>query len=106
MAKLGLKTANFINGKKTFLQKIEPVFANLYFHLMLCFDGEIAGEEREMRLKQQIACFDRKTGGTIQSVSAAEDRVNILVGLSQFRAPGTFVRKLKLVSAGSFFSLS
>lgn len=82
-----------------FLQKIEPVSANLYFHLVLRFEGEISTDEQEMQLKKYIACFVRKTGNTIQSVSVAKDRVNILIGLSQFCALGTFVRELKLVSA-------
>jgi hypothetical protein len=82
-----------------YLQKIEALSPNLYFHLVLRFEGEIAGEEQEMRLRQYIACFVRKTGGSVQSVSVARDRVNILVGLSQFRALGTFVRELKLVTA-------
>lgn len=82
-----------------FLQRIEPVSANLYFHLVLRFEGEFATEEQEQQLKKYIACFIRKTGGNVQTVSVARDRVNILVGLSQFRALGTFVRELKLVSA-------
>ena len=82
-----------------FLHKNEPVSANLYFHLVLRFEGCLAGEQQETRLKQYIACFVRKTGGSIQSVSVSRDRVNILIGLSQFRALGTFVRELKLVSA-------
>jgi putative transposase len=82
-----------------FMQKIEPVSANLYFHLVLRFEGEIAGDEQELQFKKYIAGFVRKTGGSIQSVSVAKDRVNLLVGLSPFQALGTFVRELKLVSA-------
>lgn len=80
-----------------FWEKTES--APLYFHLVLRVDSEILDDEREIQLKKYIAGFVRKTGGCIKTVSFAQNRVHLLVGLSQFCALGTFVRELKLVSA-------
>lgn len=82
-----------------FLQKIEPAAASLYFHLVLQIDSEILSDEQESNLKKYIAGFVRKTGGKVTAVSFAQNRLHILVGLSQFCALGTFVRELKLVTA-------
>src|SRR5688500_16924844 len=71
----------------------------LYFHLVLQVKSEISDDEQEIQLKKYIAGFVRKTGGSIKTVSFAQNRVHLLVGLSQFCALGTFVRELKLVSA-------
>ena len=73
--------------------------APLYFHLVLQVSGEIPDDEREIQLKKYIAGFVRKTGGSIKTVNFVQNRVHLLVGLSQFCALGTFVRELKLVSA-------
>ncbi len=80
-----------------FWEKTES--APLYFHLVLRVDSEIFDDEREIQLKKYIAGFVRKTGGCVKTVSFAQNRVHLLVGLSQFCALGTFVRELKLVSA-------
>src|ERR1043165_3009046 len=76
-----------------------PSPAPLYFHLVLQVKSEISDDEQELQLKKYIAGFVRKTGGSIKTVSFAQNRVHLLVGLSQFCALGTFVRELKLVSA-------
>ena len=72
---------------------------NLYFHLVLKIDGTNLSDEQELSLKKYIAGFVRKTGGRLNAVSFVQDRVHLLVGLSQFCALGTFIRELKLVSA-------
>lgn len=82
-----------------FLEKIEPVSSHLYFHLVLQTAGEILNDEQELNLKKYIAGFVHRTGGAIKTVSFAQNRVHLLIGLSQFCALGTFVRELKLVSA-------
>ncbi len=82
-----------------FWENPEPVLPNLYFHLVLRFNGAELSDDRELRLKKYIAGFVRKTGGSIQAVSFAKDRAHLLIGLSQFCALGTFIRELKLVSA-------
>jgi REP element-mobilizing transposase RayT len=81
-----------------FSPKIEPVTSNLYFHLVLRTSGSLS-EERQNNLKKYIACFIRRAGCHLKTVSFAQNRVHLLVGLSQFCALGTFVRELKLVSA-------
>jgi REP element-mobilizing transposase RayT len=73
--------------------------APLYFHLVLRVNSEISDDEQETQLKKYIAGFIRKTGGSIKTINFAQNRVHLLVGLSQFCALGTFVRELKLVSA-------
>jgi REP element-mobilizing transposase RayT len=82
-----------------FWKKTESSSTPLYFHLVLQIESEISDEEQEMQLKKYIAGFVRKTGGSIKTVNFAQNRVHLLVGLSQFCALGTFVRELKLVSA-------
>ena len=82
-----------------FLVKIEPVSSHLYFHLVLRMDGEILSDEQELSLKKYIAGFVRKTGGSVRTIDFAQNRVHLLIGLSQFCALGTFVRELKLVSS-------
>lgn len=82
-----------------FVPKIEPVDSNLYFHMVLRMDGGGLSEEQQLSLKKYIACFVRRAGGNLRTVSFARNRVHLLVGLSQFCALGTFVRELKLVSA-------
>jgi len=82
-----------------FLEKIEPVSSHLYFHLVLQTAGEILNDEQELNLKKYIAGFVHRTGGSIKTVSFAQNRMHLLIGLSQFCALGTFVRELKLVSA-------
>jgi REP element-mobilizing transposase RayT len=84
-----------------FFERLEPIAAasSLYFHLVLRVKGEILSDEQEENLKKYIAGFVRKTGGQVKSLSFAQNRVHVLVGLSQFCALGTFVRELKLVSA-------
>jgi len=87
------------NAPMPFWEKIEPVSSSLYFHLVLRIDGGLLSDEQELKLKKYIAGFVRRTGGHLKSVSFAQNRVHLLVGLSQFCALGTFVRELKLVSA-------
>jgi hypothetical protein len=82
-----------------FLRKFEPVSSNLYFHLVLRMDGADLSDEQELNLKKYITCFVRKAGGSLTTVSIAQNRMHILVGLSQFCALGTFVRELRLISA-------
>src|SRR4051812_36636290 len=82
-----------------FWNKTESSSTPLYFHLVLQVESEISDDEQELQLKKYIAGFVRKTGGSIKTVSFAQNRVHLLVGLSQFCALGTFVRELKLVSA-------
>jgi REP element-mobilizing transposase RayT len=82
-----------------FLQKIEPAASDLYFHLVLRIKGEILDAEQEFQLKKYIICFVRRTGGRIQAADFAQERVHLLVGLSQFCAPGIFIRELKLVTS-------
>ncbi|MEP6902105.1 MAG: transposase [Actinomycetota bacterium] len=83
----------------SFFSKNETTDLNLYFHLVLKVDGEIPGGELELSLKKYITGFVRAIGGNIKAVSFVQDRVHLLVGLSQFYAPGNFVRELKLISA-------
>ncbi len=82
-----------------FKQKFEPVSSSLYFHLVLRTDGAPLSDEQELNLKKYMTGFVHRAGGRINLVSFAQNRVHILVGLSQFRALGTFVRELKLISA-------
>src|SRR5215213_8575968 len=82
-----------------FLGKVEPLSSSLYFHLVLRIDGEALSDEQESNLKKYIACYVRRAGGRIPVIDFAQNRVHILVGLSQFCALGTFVRELKLFSA-------
>jgi REP element-mobilizing transposase RayT len=82
-----------------FLPHLEPVAANLYFHLVLRFDGTPLTNEQEARLKKYVACFVDKKGGSLPAISFAKNRVHVLVGLSPFCAPGTFIREFKLLSA-------
>ena len=82
-----------------FLRKFEPLSSSLYFHLVLRMDGADLSDEQELNLEKYVACFVRKAGGRISVVNFAQNRVHILVGLSQFCALGTFVRELKLISA-------
>ena len=72
--------------------------SNLYFHLVLRTDGAGFDFPRRKRLEKYIACFVRATGGEIVEMSFAPDRFHLLVGLSAFRALGSFVRELKLLS--------
>ena len=83
----------------SFFSSEETMAFNLYFHLVLKIDGEIPGEGQELGLQKYIAGFVRTTGGNVKAVSFVQDRVYLLVGLSQFCALGTFVRELKLISA-------
>jgi putative transposase len=83
----------------SFFGKDESSALNLYFHLVLKIDGAILSDEHESDLKKYIAGFVRATNANIKAVGFAQDRVHLLVGLSQFCALGTFVRELKLVSA-------
>jgi len=82
-----------------FWQNAEPPSPNLYFHLVLRVEGGILTDEQETGLRKYIARFLHRTGGSLQIAGAAQDRLHLLVGLSQFCALGTFVRELKLVSA-------
>ena len=82
-----------------FLQKFEPVSSSLYFHFVLRTDGAVLSDEQASGLKKYITGFARRAGSRISTVSVAQNRVHILVGLSQFCALGTFVRELKLFSA-------
>jgi REP element-mobilizing transposase RayT len=82
-----------------FLQKFEPVSSSLYFHFVLRMDGAALSDEQASGLKKYITGFARRAGSRISTVSVAQNRVHILVGLSQFCALGTFVRELKLFSA-------
>lgn len=81
-----------------YLNKIEPAAFNLYFHLVLKIEGEILDDEAEFRLKKYIACLVRATGESIKAVSFAQERVHLLVGLSQNRGLADFVRELKLIT--------
>ena len=82
-----------------FLQKIEPVASSLYFHLVLQIDGDALSAGQEAQLKKYIACFVGKKCGRISTLAFAQNRLHLLVGLSQFCALGTFVREFKLFSA-------
>ena len=82
-----------------FMVKVEPVPSHLYFHLVLRMDGELLSNEQELNLQRYIAGFVRRTGGSVKAVSFAQNRVHLLVGLSQFCALGTFVRELKLMTS-------
>jgi len=73
--------------------------ADLYFHLVLKFDGADLSDEQAANLRKYIAGFVRQKGANIKSAAFAGDRAHLLIGLSQFCAPGTFVRELKLVSS-------
>ncbi len=85
----------------SFLTKNENTALNLYFLLALTIDGESLYGEQESKFKKYIAGFVHATGGRIKAVSFVQNRVYLLIGLSQFCALGTFVRELKLIS-GAF----
>ncbi len=81
-----------------FLLEKQRQKSDLYFHIVLQMSGEKISGEKRARFKKYIAGFMRATGGTLLAIAAANNRLYILVGLQQTRAPANFVSELKLVS--------
>lgn len=91
-------TTIIANMPLSYLKEIEPASSNLYFYLVLKFEDEIFDDRQELRLRNYLIGFVRAAGGSVKAVNFSQNRVHLLVGLSQFHALGTFVRELKLIT--------
>lgn len=71
---------------------------DLYFHIVLKFDGEILSDDERRKLQKYIVGYIRAKGAAVESIGFIDERVHLLIALPQSRALSDFVREIKLVS--------
>lgn len=81
-----------------FFSEISARKINLYFHIVLKLNDENISEFFKPVLKKYVAGFVKATGGSFEAIEIAENRMHILVGLSETQSLASFAGTLKIAS--------
>lgn len=71
---------------------------NLYFHIVLKMNDKNIDESFKPVFKKYIAGFVKATGGNLEAITIADNRLHILIGLRETESPANFIGKLKIAS--------